>query len=125
MAIPRSSLVLALLMPLPAISGTGLVDVGNAFSACLSVEAVHLSFDERFPTLHFALNVNRPISACGCKSAWARFETYTLHEGMVSTLMTGKIRFMSSGDHALPAATDKALLSGRTWGVRFGCAQPD
>ena len=121
--------IILILLPFLALcvvaSETDNVKIDNLLSACVSITHAQVTNKQVAPMLTFELDVLKPISECGCKSALGSYVVYFLGDGYESYLLGGKVGLVKPGYRNLPLAAEKNLIYQKQLNVRFSCAQPD
>lgn len=101
------------------------VIINNQLKACVNISVPEVSAQGSIPTVSFDLNINKPISECGCKSALGSFRVFSSTEGYKSYLLSGKVALVKPERKVLPLSAAQNLVKSGKLEIDFSCALPD
>ncbi|ANN80680.1 hypothetical protein BAU07_21845 [Bordetella flabilis] len=98
----------------------------NPLQACLAIRPGLRTTTGGMLLQDIALDVNKPVGACGCTSAMLDYRAEVVLEGgRRSALQQGRFGATSSGTRTLTLASDTRLVGDRPIALSLHCAPAD
>ncbi|ADZ67407.1 MULTISPECIES: DUF2195 family protein [Brucella] len=107
---------------------TGRIIIRNDLAACVDMRVEKPPFEYSNGSNIVAINANfklrKPIGACGCMSALARYASSVNERESRLFLQQGLFNLKKSDTKTLPLATEPALVKDGNIEITVGCARP-
>jgi len=101
------------------------VSVDNKLESCAVIETGDITELSNLAYVGIDISLNQPISECGCKSALAAYEVFSIRSDYKKQILHSAIALVKSGQKNLPITAEKSLTKNFDIQIHFSCALPD